>query len=436
MFFVLLLCCQVSQKHRDWVHQVLVDDNMIWSNRLDLLSNKLTVMNDHPYDFMRGSLGLHIQETQRITGDRMELDLHNDDSVLFFQIGDPHPENLTVSVQPDEPSRYHVFWADLDAGSFGPWYWDIRRAGVGLSFFANSIGCDCVDLLLPSLIQGYIDQSVALEEYIFDSAIILDLVEEAREEGANAKKFNKYTTDGRIDLNEILNEEGKGILALTVEEEIQLERVLKEISFDAKILDQARRFGTGVSSRPAIRYVVALEDEMTEHSELVLIREVVDSLPLFPYANYFDNNAQRVEDPAKWIWGNPSPDPRYQAVQDGHVSFKVVGWNSYLQDIERDKVEDGFASGDYSTEDIVELAQEIGVSLYLAHTSAPLYDGRLSKPILHDILQKMDRDVITQRLSDMIEKDVLQLQNDYHLFRSLFEKKGSTLGIEYIGDVR
>ena len=154
MFFVLLLCCQLSQKHRDWVHQVLVDDNMIWSNRLDLLSNKLTVMNDHPYDFMRGSLGLHIQETQRITGDRMELDLHNDDSVLFFQIGDPHPENLTVSVQPDEPSRYHVFWADLDAGSFGPWYWDIRRAGVGLSFFANSIGCDCVIFFYPHLFKA------------------------------------------------------------------------------------------------------------------------------------------------------------------------------------------------------------------------------------------------------------------------------------------
>ena len=74
------------------------------------------------------------------------------------------------------------------------------------------------------------------------------------------------------------------------------------------------------------------------------------------------------------------------------------------------------------------MAEEIGVSLYLAHTSAPLYDGRLSKPILPDILQKMDRDVITQRLSDMIEKDVLQLQEDYHLFRSLFEEKGSTLG--------
>ena len=43
-----------------------------------------------------------------------------------------------------------------------------------------------------------------------------------------------------------------------------------------------------------------------------------------------------------------------------HVSFKVVGWDSYLQDVERDKVEDGFASGDYSTEDIVDLAEEIG----------------------------------------------------------------------------
>ena len=42
---------------------------------------------------------------------------------------------------------------------------------------------------------------------------------------------------------------------------------------------------------------------------------------------------------------------------------------------------------------------------------------------------------MTQRLSDMIEKDVLQLQEDYHLFRSLFEERAA-LGIEYIGDVR
>ena len=59
----------------------------------------------------------------------------------------------------------------------------------------------------------YIDQSSTDEEYVFDSAIILDLVAEAREEGVIAKKFDKYTTDGRIDLNEELNEEFMSMLS-------------------------------------------------------------------------------------------------------------------------------------------------------------------------------------------------------------------------------
>ena len=59
-----------------------------------------------------------------------------------------------------------------------------------------------------------------------------------------------------------------------------------------------------------------------------------------------------------------------------------------------------------------------------------------SKPILDKILQNSDRQLMTQVLSNMIEKDALQLEEDFKLFRILLEEKGSTLGIEYIGGSR
>ena len=67
---------------------------------IGIVENKMTMMEQHPYDFMRGTLSLHIQESQHI----MVVEINSvdtDDSILFFQIGDPHPENLSVSVQRD-----------------------------------------------------------------------------------------------------------------------------------------------------------------------------------------------------------------------------------------------------------------------------------------------------------------------------------------------
>ena len=435
LFFI---ACQYNSKleQKNWIHQVLVDDNLMWKDRLELLEHKLTVMEQHPYDFMRGSLSLHIQESQRITGERKEFDLNTEDSILFFQIGDPHPENISVSVQRDQPEQSQMFWADLDASGFGPWYWDLRRAGVGLLFFAESIECDCTSQIIPALLDGYFESPTRSTSYQFQSTIIHSLVDEARDEGSESKKYNKYTSNNTIVRDEFLDEQGKGILSLNMEESLQLNRLLESISIDDSVTihDSARRYGMGISSRPAIRYVVALEDSLRNHSELILIREVVDSVPLYTFSNYFDSNAQRIEQASKWIWDSPTPDIWYQGVQDGNLSFKVTGWNSYIQDIDREKIHEEFVDGVYSNQDMIDLATDIGVSLYLAHTSAPLYDGRPSKAILDGILLQRDHEELQSMLLDMIDDDVAQLYENYALFQEIFREKGSTIGIEYIGD--
>ena len=64
------------------------------------------------------------------------------------------------------------------------------------------------------------------------------------------------------------------------------------------------------------------------------------------------------------------------------TTFKVVGWDSIFKIlIEKKKT----LQMVYSNQDIVDLATDIGALLYMAHTKAPLYDGRPSKDILDDI---------------------------------------------------
>ena len=76
--------------------------------------------------------------------------------------------------------------------------------------------------------------------------------------------------------------------------------------------------------------------------------------------------------------GNPSPDPRYQAVQDDYVSFKVVGWILFTR---REDMKNRSAL-------LVVIIQRKTLSIWpnrsffylliqVHHTS-----GRLSKPVL------------------------------------------------------
>ena len=53
------------------------------------------------------------------------------------------------------------------------------------------------------------------------STIVEDLIVEALEEGGESKKYNKYTTDGRLNFDKSLNEEGKGIVPISSEIEHQ-----------------------------------------------------------------------------------------------------------------------------------------------------------------------------------------------------------------------
>ena len=422
-----LMSCASETNQKAWLHQQLMEDNRIWSGRLLLLEHKLTAMSLDPYDFMRGTLNLHVQESQRIQDQRLEFQsLHEE--VLFFQIGDPHPENLSVSALsvPMQP-----FWADLDAATFGPWYWDLRRAGVGLYFFAQSLDCQCADDVIDGLFDGYF--SKASQDFQWRSRILTDLMEEALEEGLLHQKYHKYTNEGAFLLDEQLDEYGKGILALNSEEEEQVYSILAKLPDSMMVLDSARRYGMGISSKPAIRYAISYLNQSTSEPGMILVREVLNPPVLWENTPYFSNNAERIQKTVEWLWSDANIDPQAQSFQVEEQDFKVLSWSSAIQDIERLKIKEQYDAANYNHQDLIDFSREMGILLYLNHIAVPTFDGSQSQKLLDEIIDDTLHRQQDKVLREMILQDTENLLWNYELLQQLLIEFGNTLGMEWMG---
>ena len=109
---------------------------------------------------------------------------------------------------------------------------------------------------------------------------------------------------------EELSDEGKGIFALTDSEAAQLDRLLE--GYDAvdkfRVLSAGRRYGSGVSSLPAVRYIVlsARGSDGLEGDNMLSIRALV-APPVVPGlfadpGDRFTDNASRIEAVSAWLW--------------------------------------------------------------------------------------------------------------------------------------
>ena len=145
-------------------------------------------------------------------------------------VGDPHPENLYTalasgSTLADSPPQLALEWIDLDSVTSGAFHLDLRRATMGLtSFFGGTTECDedCVRSISEAVLQSYRDAVFQAERNRPVLApplgeIWSNLAREARNEGAERKKFNKYSRQINgsftLDVDNALADSHKGALA-------------------------------------------------------------------------------------------------------------------------------------------------------------------------------------------------------------------------------
>lgn len=464
MFTALLLlsaCAPTGPDREGWLIDTLTDDNLVWLSREpELLAHKYQAMAAHPYPFMRGTLGVFWRDLARTGAARAPTALLDDPALTqVLLLGDPHPENFgsflpgaPPALNPGEPLLLEV--NDLDGATWGPFTLDLRRAALGLGTLAwglEGTGPREVEALVDALVVGYLG-GLGLEGQEGPAAA-LDarwgisgaLLADAAEDGADRKRLEKVTelnpASGvrRLTLDAALDEEGAGMLAPTPEERAQALRLAQALAAQApegfRVLDVARRYGSGIASRPAVRYVVLwdLGAAGDEDDDLLQLREVVDP-PSPPTAGparvgAFPDNAARVVQAARWAWSRPDADPLLGGACDGAQCFKALSWSSYYQSIEREDLEERWEEGELGLAELEQLAWEIGLRIAQAHLQAPGADGGDSAPALQAALAGRTQ-VLHEELQAQAQADLDRLLLDHALFGGALERWGPLLGAE------
>ncbi|MCB9761399.1 MAG: DUF2252 family protein [Alphaproteobacteria bacterium] len=458
---------------RSWLVDALIQDNQIWLSRDHaLLAAKYATMADDPYDFMRGTAGVFFKDIGRAgTARTPTAFLTEPVAAEVLLVGDPHPENLgtfmpgdgpgpdAALAREDWPDDVFIDFNDLDGSAFGPYLLDLRRAATGLGVLSAGLeGCDaaCTDAAVSALAWGYADEIARLdaggpaaapisEDPLADGDIVARLIEEAEEEGPIRKKLFRYAAPdeatGALTLSRdpALDDAMEGMLALTMTEAQQLDRLAAGIAARGpegfRVLDAVRRYGSGVASLPAVRYVVLWDTgaEGPEDDALAVVREVVDPAPapgLRPtLPGLFNDNAARIEQAPRLLWTRPDADARTLGLHDGDQVFKMVSWTSWNQGFDHGDILDDWADGDVGPEDLDLLAAFIGRTLAGAHARAPTASGGAALDALARELEGRQDAFVAERV-EVARADLERCMADYALFLDALDRHGPLLGAE------
>jgi len=457
-------CADVATDHRAaFVQQVLVDDNRIWLYRAaDKVADKFAVMADDPYDFMRGSAALHFADLSRpVAGRSSTRFLQTADATTVLIFGDPHPENATVCRA--EPSHHEphpplsVEYVDLDAAGYGPWTLDLWRAGLGMAVLVNELpGCDytCWEPAVDALVHGYVDgldpaapTSVSSERATDTDDwgdVLVDLFDESLDEGGEQKKTNKYAPlDDTETARAFVMDPDTRLIPLSLDEHRILGQLLDRMALPPhfRLLEASRRLGSGVSSIPALRYVVLYDrgHDGPEDDALMQLREVLDP-PVFPGTPaqglaVFPDNHTRVVSAARQLWTRPDADPRHVGAEVEGLSFKAVSWTSYFQDVDHTKLAEDWEEDKLDLDDILALAHDLGRVLGASHARARTRDGIVGRAVIEaDLHAGGGPAVLEAEVRQRVRHDLHQLYTDHDVFRDLLDTEGPLLGAENFYD--
>jgi uncharacterized protein (DUF2252 family) len=443
------------------LHEFLLRENSIWLSRdTSLLESKYAAMGSDPYDFMRGTAGWYYSDVGRTVGERADTRfLTEPDASEILLVGDAHPENLSTTVPgacpgPEDPeAALALEFIDLDTSTYGPWLLELRRAGLGLAMFGYALpGCEsaCRDAAAEALARAYGETLVALSEggaaggFPQDAGeLVAHLEDEAREEGPERKKLNKYTAldaEGRryLLVDEALDEEGAGHLAPIGEEAAQIERLFALWASEVgggRLLDAARRYGSGVSSRPATRYLLLWDsgDDGPDDDALLTLRELLGpaSIPGAPQGDPFPDDAARIEEANATLWSAPDSDACSRGLMDGDQAFKTLSYGSWFQDINHEDAVEDWQSGDLVEADYLGLAEATGRTLAAAHARGRTADDAPALPVLAADLGS-DVEGLAEELVTSSAADLEIWLEDYRRLRELLETWGPLLGADTV----
>lgn len=420
-----------------WMIDTLVQADAPWWDRRDALAGKYAEMAEDRYAFFRGSAPVFWADVARPGPRDATAFIREPDAAGILLIGDAHPENFGTN-RPDgalpAPEALAIEAADLDGAAFGPWIGDLRRSALGIAALIDPIVPAVTDDAVAALADGYIAGVRDPAIPVAYGRIVERLRSKAAIDGVTGSRIAERTADERFVLDAGLTD-GSGLVALNDVDRVELGALIDEIALPpgARILDQARRYGAGVASRAAIRYLVLWDrgDPSQDDDDLLGFREVIDPPNLAGHAPApFDGAADRVVAAARRLWSDPHADPRLSAVAFGARSFKVQSGGSFFQTLDRFDIADDLAAGDLDERDLVDLAGDMGRWMGAAHARARTADGHDAQAVLLRELGGHEAQLTTELIAASTA-DLARLDTDWRDFADA-ESADPLLGIETI----
>ena len=429
-----------------WIQQELVAENELWIQRNpDWVAAKFLKMVEDPYDHMRGTTRLFYRDILTRGEDRAQTRFALTRAAATVMIvGDPHPENF--GTLPGTRETRGTLWGfnDLDGSNYGPYILDVRRMALGIVQLASSMsGCDalCLASLAERTATGYILElerlATGLPPSPLTSALHQAVEDEALEEGQEQKRFNKYieTTDsGQLRITRFDGEDfsEKTHADLSAEESAQLHRLIEQLNQNLgkplTVIDGIRRYGSGVNSLPAVRFIALVKAD--DEPFMLEVREVRDPVPSttdFNTQPLFGSNIDRLRIFAEHFW-SPRADPHFYGLSDGPMHFRTRTYNSWAQGFDHEKVIEAWEDDEFDFTDLNEFAEVFGRSLAQAHASGQTADGEQA---LNVILADLQDGGPVEFLHEIVRHsgtDFRQLNADRETLAWLIDNYGPILG--------
>ncbi len=439
-----------------WLVDAVVQDNLVWLSRdTSLLEAKYHVMADDPYDYMRGTATVFFRDLARAGTERLATEFLTDvEATSILIVGDPHPENTGTFLPGEGPGPVDgdpvlvLEVNDLDAAGFGPYVLDVRRALLGTAVLLEQGGCGeaCRAEVLTTWASAYVHEIAAPSfrpgVVLGQHGVVFDrLMNDVVEEGLGRERIRETTEivqgSRRFRLDPGLDEDGDGILRVTPDERARIERVLADYPGPEgfRVLDVARRYGGGVASMPAFRFVVAWDrgDDGPDDDELLQVREVVDppSLPGLRATGpaLFDSNGSRVVEASTTLWSRPDVDVRLASVRDGDMTFKVLTWSAFNESQDHAKITRDMLRGRMLQDDLVVWAELMGRHLAATHARGFTANGTRALEAIRRDLGDRGEAFVAERTREA-ETDLAALLDDHELFVDALERFGPLLGAD------
>ncbi|HEY3806781.1 MAG TPA: DUF2252 family protein [Kofleriaceae bacterium] len=424
----LAACASPARDARDaYVIDTLAEDNYMWALRdPSTVAMKLTLMQESPFLWLRGTAPVFWRDLTTPGVDRPATRFGDPASSRVLLVADPHPENLGSFRAPD--GTMLIDFDDFDGAGYGPFEGDVRRLAAGMIIAANGAGPTPEDLA-SAVATAYAAQIADLANGVAPAAgtapYLDKLIAKAQANGdAHKELADDVASPGVLETGDLDPIDSFGVIqnrvepiATTEHDEVTaaLAPLLAAHPELGAIEDIGRRYGHGVSSYPAWRYLVLLAGETSSPGDdrVLEIKEErdgldVENVPQLDAAEW-STPAARAVNTAHRLWLRPDEDPLWGAANLAPLSLVTHDDSAYQRGVDSGDLGD-LASSD--PDQLLAVAGVFGRLLARAHGLALTEDGVLGWTAIAPVLG----DGFPDEVASFASADAAQIIADYQSF--------------------